>query len=65
MVNRLVDAGNTMVVIEHNRDVIKTADWIRKRRGRLGVLYTTALVAAYVPACRAAAVDAARTLRAE
>ena len=25
---RLVDAGNTMVVIEHNLDVIKTADWI-------------------------------------
>jgi excinuclease ABC subunit A len=28
VVNRLVDAGNTMVVIEHNLDVIKTADWI-------------------------------------
>ena len=25
---RLVDAGNTMLVIEHNLDVIKTADWI-------------------------------------
>lgn len=25
---RLVDAGNTVVVIEHNLDVIKTADWI-------------------------------------
>ena len=25
---RLVDAGNTMVVIEHNLDVIKQADWI-------------------------------------
>ena len=24
----LVDAGNTVVVIEHNLDVIKTADWI-------------------------------------
>ena len=24
----LVDAGNTMVVIEHNLDVIKQADWI-------------------------------------
>lgn len=33
--------------------------------GGLLVLYTTALVAAYVPARRAAAVDAARTLRAE
>jgi excinuclease ABC subunit A len=26
--NRLVDAGNTVVVIEHNLDVIKTADHI-------------------------------------
>ena len=26
--NRLVDAGNTVVVIEHNLDVIKNADWI-------------------------------------
>ncbi len=25
---RLVDAGNTVIVIEHNMDVIKTADWI-------------------------------------
>jgi excinuclease ABC subunit A len=23
-----VDAGNTVIVIEHNLDVIKTADWI-------------------------------------
>jgi len=26
--NELVDGGNTVVVIEHNLDVIKTADWI-------------------------------------
>ena len=26
--NRLVDSGNTVLVIEHNMDVIKTADWI-------------------------------------
>ena len=26
--NRLVDKGNTVVVIEHNLDVIKSADWI-------------------------------------
>ncbi|MGA8020583.1 MAG: hypothetical protein WCA42_17065, partial [Desulfobacterales bacterium] len=26
--NRLVDAGNTVVVIEHNLDVIKTADYL-------------------------------------
>ncbi len=28
MLHRLVDAGNTVIVIEHNLDVIKTADWI-------------------------------------
>ena len=28
MLNRLVDAGNTVVVIEHNLDVIKSADFV-------------------------------------
>ena len=28
VLNRLVDTGNTVVVIEHNLDVIKSADWI-------------------------------------
>jgi excinuclease ABC subunit A len=28
VLHRLVDAGNTVIVIEHNMDVIKTADWI-------------------------------------
>jgi excinuclease ABC subunit A len=28
VLNRLVEAGNTVVVIEHNLDVIKNADWI-------------------------------------
>jgi excinuclease ABC subunit A len=28
VLHELVDQGNTMVVIEHNLDVIKTADWI-------------------------------------
>ena len=28
MLQRLVDQGNTVVVIEHNLEVIKTADWI-------------------------------------
>ena len=28
VLNRLTDAGNTVVVIEHNLDVIKTADWV-------------------------------------
>jgi excinuclease ABC subunit A len=28
VLHQLVDAGNTMVIIEHNLDVIKTADWL-------------------------------------
>ncbi|HUQ24784.1 MAG TPA: excinuclease ABC subunit UvrA [Burkholderiales bacterium] len=28
VLNRLRDAGNTVLVIEHNLDVIKTADWV-------------------------------------
>ncbi len=28
VLHRLVDQGNTVVIIEHNLDVIKTADWI-------------------------------------
>jgi len=28
VLHRLVDAGNTVIVIEHSLDVIKTADWI-------------------------------------
>ena len=28
VLNQLVDAGNTVIVIEHNMDVIKTADYI-------------------------------------
>jgi excinuclease ABC subunit A len=28
VLERLVDAGNTVVVIEHNLDVVKTADWL-------------------------------------
>lgn len=28
VLNKLVDKGNTIVIIEHNLDVIKTADWI-------------------------------------
>lgn len=26
--NRLVDSGNTVIVIEHNQDVIRNADWV-------------------------------------
>ena len=28
VLQRLVDRGNTIVVIEHNLEVIKTADWV-------------------------------------
>jgi len=28
VLQRLVDRGNTVVVIEHNLDVIKSADWV-------------------------------------
>jgi len=28
VLNRLADGGNTVIIIEHNLDVIKTADWI-------------------------------------
>jgi len=28
VLHRLVDGGNTVLVIEHNLDVIKTADWV-------------------------------------
>jgi len=28
LLNKLVDAGNSVLVIEHNLDVIKQADWI-------------------------------------
>ncbi len=28
VLGRLVDGGNTVIVIEHNLDVIKTADWV-------------------------------------
>jgi excinuclease ABC subunit A len=39
VLQRLVDTGNTVIVIEHNLDVIKIADYIidlgtRRRRGR-------------------------------
>ena len=28
MLQRLVDAGNSVIVIEHNLDVVKSVDWI-------------------------------------
>ena len=28
VLNKLVDQGNTVIVIEHNLDIIKSSDWI-------------------------------------
>jgi excinuclease ABC subunit A len=28
VLQRLVDAGNTVLVVEHNLDVVKAADWV-------------------------------------
>jgi excinuclease UvrABC ATPase subunit len=28
IINKLVDGGNTVIVIEHNMDVVRRADWI-------------------------------------
>ncbi|MFW9799486.1 MAG: excinuclease ABC subunit UvrA [Candidatus Thorarchaeota archaeon] len=28
VINRLVDAGNTVIIVEHNLEVVKTADWL-------------------------------------
>jgi excinuclease UvrABC ATPase subunit len=28
ILDRLVDAGNTVIVIEHNMDVVRRADWV-------------------------------------
>lgn len=28
ILNRLVDGGNSMVIIEHNLDIVKFADWV-------------------------------------
>ena len=49
VLHRLRDAGNTVVVIEHNLDVIKTADWIDRPRARRAA---TAAAASSPPARR-------------
>ena len=48
VLQRLVDLGNTVVVIEHNLDVMKTADWIIDL-GPDGGEYGGRLVAAGTP----------------
>ncbi len=52
VLNRLVDRGNTVVVIEHNLDVIKTADWVidlgpegGEKGGKIMVMGTPEVVA--------------------
>ena len=61
VLHRLVDGGNTVLVIEHNLDVIKTADWIvdlgpegGDRGGRIIAEGTPEKVAAGRPARRPA-----------
>ncbi len=61
VLHRLVDAGNSVVVIEHNLDVIKSADWIidmgpdaGEKGGRVVVAGTPEDVVAHVQATRAA-----------
>lgn len=56
VLHRLRDHGNTIVVIEHNLDVIKTADWVvdlgpegGERGGRVLISGTPESVAAHTP----------------
>jgi len=61
VLNRLADAGNTLVVIEHNLDVIKCADWVIDL-GPEGGAGGGRIVAAGTPE-QVAAVDASHTGR--
>src|SRR5262249_57747098 len=56
VLHRLVDHGNTVIVIEHNLDVLKTADWIvdlgpdgGEKGGRLLAQGTPEQLAAHPP----------------
>ena len=59
VLHRLVDRGNTVLVIEHNLDVIKTADWILDL-GPEGGTRGGRIVAAGTPE-EVAAIDASHT----
>ncbi len=61
VLHRLVDRGNTVLVIEHNLDVIKTADWILDLGPEGGTRGGT-IVAAGTPE-QVAAVEASHTGR--
>ena len=61
VLHRLVDRGNTVLVIEHNLDVIKTADWIIDL-GPEGGIRGGAIVAAGTPE-EVAQIDASHTGR--
>jgi len=68
VLNRLVDLGNTVVVIEHNLDVIKTADWVidigpeaGDQGGLVVVQGTPETVAAFAAAAKPAAAAAKKS----
>ena len=70
VLNRLVDLGNTVVVIEHNLDVIKTADWIidlgpeaGDEGGYVVAAGTPEDIVAHAAACGRQAGHAGRSLR--
>ena len=59
VLQRLVAAGNTVLVIEHNLDVIKTADWVDRPRARGRRRRAVRIVAAGTPEAVAADPDVA------
>jgi excinuclease ABC subunit A len=61
LLHRLVDRGNTVVVIEHNLEVIKTADWIIDLGPEGGAAGGRLLASG--PPERVAAVDGSHTAR--
>ena len=49
ILKRLTDGGNTVVVIEHNLDVIKTADYYYRYGGRKAVTHGGTVIATGTP----------------